>query len=112
MSTARRMGLSPLVLAAAPALALCVALAAGSLVKAKLLAHLLKAPVNAWRWALLWAGLAGGMVGTAFVALPHRLEWVELVVGLPAILGVYGLVIWRRGFGPDDRALFRRQKTG
>lgn len=112
MLTARRLELNPLVLAAAPALALCVALAAGSLVKAKLLARLLQAPVNAWRWALLWAAAAGGLAGAAFVALPHRLEWVELVVGVPTILGVYCFVIWRRGFGPDDRALFRRQKPG
>jgi O-antigen/teichoic acid export membrane protein len=111
MSTAKRMNMNPLVLAAAPALALCVALAAGSLVKARLLSRLLGAPVNAWRWALLWAAAAGAAAGAAFVALPHRFEWVELVFGVPAILGVYGFVIWRRGFGPDDRALFRRQKA-
>ena len=28
--------------------------------------------------------------------------------GIPAILGAYGWVIWRRGFGPEDRMLFRR----
>jgi O-antigen/teichoic acid export membrane protein len=107
---AKRMGLSPLAIAAAPALALCLALASSSLVKARLLAGLLQAPVNAWRWALLWAAAAGTAAGTAFVALPKSLEWVELVFGVPAILGVYGYIIWRRGFGPEDRALFRRQR--
>jgi len=108
---AKRMGLGPLVIAAAPALALCLALASSSLVKAWLLARLLNAPVNAWRWALLVAAAAGGLTGAAFVALPQRFEWVELVFGVPAILGVYGYVIWRRGFGPEDRALFRKDKA-
>ncbi|MDX3910871.1 MAG: oligosaccharide flippase family protein [Sphingobium sp.] len=105
---ARRNGLSPLVIAAAPALALTIALALSSLVKAKLLARLLDAPVNAWRWALLWAAAAATLAGSAFVALPRHLEWVELVFGVPVVMGVYALVIWRKGFGPEDRALFRK----
>ena len=109
ITIARRSGMSPLAIAAAPALALTIALALSSLVKAKLLSRLLKAPVNAWRWALLWAAAAATLAGSAFVALPPHLEWVELVFGVPAVLGVYALVIWRRGFGPEDRALFRKQ---
>ncbi|AUW60050.1 polysaccharide biosynthesis protein [Sphingobium sp. SCG-1] len=105
---ARRSGFSPLVVAAAPALALTIALGLSSLVKAKLLSRLLKAPVNAWRWALLWAAAAATLAGSAFVALPPHMEWVELVFGVPVVLGVYALVIWRRGFGPEDRALFRK----
>ena len=35
-------------------------------------------------------------------------EWAELVFGIPAILLTYGWVIWRKGFGPEDRVLFRR----
>lgn len=27
---------------------------------------------------------------------------------MAAILGTYGLIIWRFGFGPEDRMLFRR----
>lgn len=99
---------SPLVVAAMPAIALCVALAFSSLVKARLLSTLLDAPVNAWRWALIWAAAAASLAGSAFVALPHSLEWVELAIGVPVILAVYSLVIWRRGFGPEDRALFRK----
>jgi O-antigen/teichoic acid export membrane protein len=109
---ARRMELSPLAIAAAPALALCVALATSSLVKARLLSGLLQAPVNAWRWALLLAVLAATLVGGAFVALPRRFEWVELVFGVPATLGVYAIVIWRWGFAEEDRALFRRARSG
>ncbi len=105
---ARRLGYSQMVMAAAPALALCVALGVGALVKAKLLARLLNAPINAWRWPLMSAAGVGCLVGAAFVALPPSLEWVELVFGVAAILGAYGAVIWRWGFGKEDRALFRK----
>ncbi|MGE4322189.1 MAG: lipopolysaccharide biosynthesis protein [Sphingobium sp.] len=105
---ARHMGLSEAAIAAAPALALCIALGVGAVIKARLLSRLLSARVNAWRWPLLSAVGAGGVVGAAFVALPPQLEWMELVFGVGAILIAYGAVIWRWGFGPDDRALFRR----
>ena len=107
---ARQLELPGLWVAAAPALALCLALALGALVKARLLSRLLGAPINAWRWPLLSAAGVACIVGAGFVALPPTLEWVELAVGVWAILGAYALVIWRWGFGPDDRALFRRQK--
>ena len=32
----------------------------------------------------------------------------EYALGIPAILGVYLWVIWRWGFGPEDRVLFKR----
>ncbi|NIJ17673.1 O-antigen/teichoic acid export membrane protein [Sphingobium vermicomposti] len=108
---ARDMGLSQVAIAAAPALALCIALGVGAVVKARLLARLLGARVNAWRWPLLGASAVACAAGGVFVALPPRFEWVELVFGIATILGVYGLVIWRWGFGPDDRALFRSQKA-
>lgn len=108
---ARGLGLTPMAIAAAPALALCLALALGAFVKARLLSRLLDAKVNAWRWPLLSASGVACIVGAAFVALPPRLEWVELAVGVWAILGAYGIVIWRWGFGPEDRTLFRKQKT-
>lgn len=92
--------------AASAAGALLVALATSSLVKALLLRHLLKAPVSNWRWALVYAAAPAVVVGYAFTWLP---EWVELLLGVPAILGTYALVIWRRGFGEADKALFRKQ---
>jgi O-antigen/teichoic acid export membrane protein len=106
----RDMKLDPMWIAAAPALALCLALGVGAFVKARLLSRLLDAPINAWRWPLLSAAGVACIVGAGFVALPARFEWVELAVGVWAILGAYGLVIWRWGFGSDDRALFRKQK--
>ncbi len=108
---ARRLAMPVMWVAAAPALALCLALGVGAFVKARLLSRLLGAPINALRWPLLSAAGVACIVGAGFVALPPRLEWVELAVGIWAILGAYGLVIWRWGFGSDDRALFRKQKA-
>ncbi|SEJ05327.1 Membrane protein involved in the export of O-antigen and teichoic acid [Sphingobium sp. AP50] len=107
---ARALHMEPMWIAAAPALALCLALGLGAFVKARLLSRLLDAPINAWRWPLLSAAGVACIVGAGFVALPQRFEWVELAVGVWAILGAYGLVIWRWGFGSEDRALFRKQK--
>ncbi len=98
------------VLAAAPALALTIALGSSSLVKSHFLQHLLRHNIATWRPALVAAVAVAVIVGTAFVALPARLEWVELAFGVPAILAAYCVVIWRFGFGPEDRELFRRPK--
>ncbi len=92
--------------AAAAAGALMIALAVSSLVKALLLRKLLSAPVSNWRWPLAHAAAAAVVVGYAFTWAP---EWVELVVGVPAVLGTYALVIWRRGFDDNDKVLFRKQ---
>lgn len=102
----RNAGLPPLYQAAGPAIALCLALGLGSILKARLLAHLLGARVNGWRWALVWAVAAATVTGTAATWLP---EWAELAVGVPLVLGVYCWMIWTRGMGPDDRALFARR---
>ena len=92
--------------AASAAGALLITLAVCSLVKALLLKHLLKAPVSNWRWALVYAAAPAVVVGYAFTFLP---EWMELVFGIPAILGTYAAVIWRRGFDDGDKVLFRKQ---
>lgn len=92
------------VAAAGPAIALLLALGLASVAKAWLLGRLLAARVSGWRWALLPASAAGIAVGTAATWLP---EWIELAIGVPAILGAYGLVVWYRGFGHEDRMLFR-----
>ena len=34
----------------------------------------------------------------------------QLVVGVPAILAAFGAVLWTKGFGPEDRELFRLSK--
>ncbi len=90
--------------AAMPALALFCALAMSSLIKTLVLRTLLKAPVFNWRWALIYAAGPAVVVGYAFTYLP---EWMELAIGIPAILGIYGFVIWKRGFGEEDKVLFR-----
>jgi hypothetical protein len=53
----------------------------------------------------VWAAAVAVAVGELAIRLP---EWAEMAFGIPAILGSYGWVIWRRGFGPEDRMLFRR----
>lgn len=104
----RAAGYGPAVMAAAPALALALALAFGSLVKSWLLSRLLRQSIRIWRPALAIASAVAVIIGCAFVAVPHRLEWVELVFGVPVTLAAYVAVIWRYGFGPEDRALFKR----
>lgn len=96
------------VLAAAPALALALALALSSFVKSRLLQRLLHHRVTIWRPALFIAVSVAVIVGSLFISLPPHFEWAELVFGIPAILAAYGAVIWRFGFGSDDRALFRK----
>lgn len=105
----RRGGYPEIAMAVAPALALALALGFNSVVKSRLLQRLLRLPIATWRPALVMASAVAVIVGSGFVALPHALEWVELAVGVPAILAAYSVVIWRYGFGPEDRALFRKQ---
>jgi O-antigen/teichoic acid export membrane protein len=92
-------------LAAGVAGALVIALAIGSLVKSLLAQRLLGAPVSVWRWPILIAAAAAVLAGQVFIRLP---EWIELAAGVPAILGIYGWLIWTRGFKEDDRVLFRK----
>lgn len=104
------LGLNENYRAAVAAAALMLALGAASLVKARLLARLMGEPINSWRPALVWAAAPAGLVGWA--ATRFLPEWAELALGIPAILLVYGYVIWHRGFGPEDRVLFRRNVGG
>lgn len=106
MIALQRMGFGELFMAAGAAAALMVALGAASLAKAWLLKRILREPVNNWRWTLVWAAAPAIVVGYLATLLP---EWMELLFGIPAILFTYGWVIWRRGFGEEDRLLFRRK---
>ncbi|HEX7856631.1 MAG TPA: lipopolysaccharide biosynthesis protein [Sphingobium sp.] len=105
---ARKLEMPEMWIAACPALGLAIALALGSWMKSRALAQIVGAEVSSWRPSLLVAGAAAGVTGAAFTALPKKLEWAELSFGLPTMLLVYGFVIWRIGFGPADRELFRR----
>lgn len=100
------LGFNHLWRAAAAAAALMLALGFASLVKSRLLGRILAEPINNWRWALVWAAAPATIVGWA--ATRYLPEWAELIFGIPGILFVYGWVIWHRGFGPEDRILFRR----
>jgi O-antigen/teichoic acid export membrane protein len=97
--------------AAAAAAALMLGLGLASVLKARLLCRLLDAPVQGWRWPLVWAAAAAIVVGYCFTALPQSLEWVELTLGIPAILAAFGAVVWLKGFTHDDRVLFRMKKA-
>ena len=94
--------------ATGPAIGLCVALAFASIAKPLLLKKKLGAPVSGWRWDLAWATSAGILVGAGVHYLPEALQ---LTLGIPAILAAFGAVLWTKGFGPEDRELFRMKKA-
>lgn len=94
--------------ATGPAMGLLLALGFAAIAKSRLLFRLLGARVSGWRWPLVWAAAAAVVVGSVAIQLP---EWAELLFGIPAILAAFGLILWTRGFGPDDRELFRMSKA-
>ena len=105
----RREGFPPSWQATGPAIALCVALAFASISKSWLLKRQLKEPVSGWRWDLAWATAAGVIAGVAVrYFLPE--SW-QLFVGVPAILIAFFAVLWTKGFGPEDRELFKLRKS-
>ena len=64
--------------------------------------------MSGWRWDLAWATAAGVAVGgAAHLLLPAALE---LILGVPAIMLAFFAVLWTKGFGPEDRELFRLRK--
>ena len=94
--------------ATGPAIALMLALGFAAVAKSRLLCGILGARVNGWRWPLVWAAAAAAVVGYLATLLP---EWAELLFGIPAILIAFGAVLWTKGFGPQDRELFRMKKA-
>lgn len=107
---AQEFGKGELYWAAAVAAGLMVALGFASVVKSRILARHLGESTNPWRWSLVWAAAPALVVGWFFTRfLP---EWAELAIGVPAILLAYGWMIWTRGFGHEDRVLFRKNVGG
>ncbi len=104
----REMDLSQTWQATGSAMGLLLALGFAAIAKSLLLGRLLGDRVSGWRWPLIWAAAAAVIVGSIAIQLP---EWAELLFGIPAILIAFGLVLWTRGFGPDDRELFRMSKA-
>jgi hypothetical protein len=95
--------------ATGPAIGLCIALGFSSITKSLLLSRKLGAPVSGWRWDLAWAASAGVVVGAAVrFLLPQSLQ---LIIGVPAIMASFGAILWTKGFGPEDRELFRLRKS-
>ncbi len=87
------------------ALALATALTLGSVLKSRRLHKDLGARVAGLRWALLSA-----TAGALALALPIRAlpDLWQLVLGIPAVMLVYGVILWRWGLKPEDRVLFKR----
>jgi hypothetical protein len=94
--------------ATGPAIALCVVLAFASITKSWLLKKQLGAPVSGWRWDLAWATAAGVVVGAGVRWLLP--ETLQLIIGVPAILAAFFSILWTKGFGPEDRELFKLRK--
>jgi O-antigen/teichoic acid export membrane protein len=94
--------------ATGPAVALLLALGFAAVAKSLLLRRILGAPVSGWRWPLIWAAVVATVIGQLAILVP---EWAELLFGIPAILLSFGYVLWTRGFGPEDRELFKMSKS-
>ena len=103
----RKMDLPPMWQATGPAIALLLALGFAAIAKSLLLRRILGAPVSGWRWPLIWAAAVATVIGQIAIQVP---EWAELLFGIPAILLSFGYILWTRGFGPEDRELFRMRK--
>ena len=63
------------------------------------------APVSGWRWDIAWAAAAASWSACRCASSCRRL--LQLIIGVPAILAAFGAVLWTKGFGPEDRELFR-----
>ncbi|HZU51979.1 MAG TPA: lipopolysaccharide biosynthesis protein [Sphingomicrobium sp.] len=95
--------------ATGPAIGLCVALAFSSVTKSRLLRRELGAPVSGWRWDLIWSTIAGVIVG---IGVRYFLTgFLQLIIGVPLIMLAFGAVLWIKGFGPEDRELFKLRKS-
>ena len=105
----RAQGLPTSYQATGPAIGLCIALGFSSITKARLLRRELGAPVSGWRWDLIWSASAAIVVG---VLVRYFLSgFLQLIIGVPAIMLAFGAVLWTKGFGPEDRQLFKLRKN-
>ncbi|KQM28707.1 MULTISPECIES: lipopolysaccharide biosynthesis protein [unclassified Sphingomonas] len=104
----RSIGLPQNYAATGPAMALCLSVALGSILKSGLLSKLLGHNVRDFRPAFLWAVLAATIIGVAIMELPKRFEWAEMLFGIPIILATYFAILWRWAFRPEDKALFHK----
>ncbi|MFA7441543.1 MAG: lipopolysaccharide biosynthesis protein [Sphingomonadaceae bacterium] len=89
------------------ALALALSMVVVGIAKLVMLGRALDAPVNFWRPSLLLAALPAIGLGLAARSLP---ELPQMLVTIPGVLILFAFIIWRFGFGPDDRLLFAGAK--
>lgn len=87
------------------AIALAVAALLQSLAKSQLLQTVLGHPVAGWRLSLLVAAVPAFGTGLLVLRTP---EPIQMTIGLVAIIGTYGFIIWHVGFKGADRLLFAR----
>jgi O-antigen/teichoic acid export membrane protein len=98
----------PLAMALGAALGLAIALTLGSVLKSRLLARELGAPVAGLRLALLPAAAGAAVIGLLARSLP---DLGQILLGIPMIIVTFGAIMWRWGFRPDDRVLFRKRSS-
>ena len=103
----REMELPVMWQATGPAIALLLSLGFAAVAKTWLLHRILADRVSGWRWPLVWAAAAATVAGWLAIQVP---EWAELLFGIPVILVAFFAVLWVKGFGPEDRELFRMKK--
>lgn len=104
----RSWGWSEMAQATGPALALAFSLTIGSVIKGMMLRRVTGASVISLRSSFFVAIGIALVVGAAFTRLPHEYEWLKLSLGMPMILISFLFVVIRFGFGPEDKALFKR----
>jgi O-antigen/teichoic acid export membrane protein len=85
--------------------ALLLSLLVVALIRQAMLGRALGAKVRFWRWSLLAAGGVAFALGLAARSLP---ELPQMLVTIPGVLLLFAGVMWRWGYGPADRALFRK----
>ena len=91
--------------------ALAIAALFLSVAKSRVLGDRLGHAVAGWRWQMAVAALPAAALGLAVLELPMHFEWLQLALGIPAILGLYAAIIWRIGFRGPDRLLFARTRA-
>jgi len=90
------------------AAALLLSLVVVAIARQWVLGRALGAPVGFWRWSLLGAGAVAFAFGAAARALP---ELSQMLLTIPGVALLFGIILWRWGFGPEDRALFARRRS-
>ena len=95
--------------ATGPAIALCVALAFASIAKSRLLKPARRAGQRLALGPRL--GDCGGSDRRRWSCAICCRRRCSSIIGVPAILVAFFAVLWTKGFGPEDRELFRLRKS-